>query len=381
MTTAGPRLGRLLLTVAIGAVLIADAAVAGVRLSDGGRKESFSGKGKPAGKSALEQALPELVAFVEQTRGLKFVRAPKVELLADDQFEPRLKEGATPAPQGDAAFVGLFRALGLVTGEVDLGAVANAAASYIVGFYDTHTKVLYARGGEPTPYVKSVLVHELTHALDDQHFNLDRPDLDDEAAPAFDALVEGSAMVVEGRWYDSRPAEEQGAIDAAKGGPPGDPDVFTQLFGFPYEVGPRLVRALLDAGGQARLDEAFRSPPASTEQAIHPERFLSPDPIKPVVSPVADGEVVDEGTLGELGLVLLLDSATSRSTALKAAAGWGGDHYVAWTSKDQTCVRFTVVMDTAQDSAELVSALRTWAASHPGATVQGTGPVTATNCA
>ena len=383
MRAAATRLGTLLLTVAIGGVLITDAAVVGSRHRDqGGGGTVAVVRSKGAKPSALQAALPELVAFVEQSRGLKFVRPPKVELLADDKFEARLMEGQESDPKGEAAFVGVLRALGLVTGEVDLGAVANDTVSNIVGFYDPQTRVLYARGTEPTPYVKSVLVHELTHALDDQHFNIYRPDLDDEASPAFDALVEGSAMTVEKRWHDSRPAAEQGAIDAEEGsGPDTEPDVFMQLFAFPYQVGPRLVQALVDAGGQARLDEAFRTPPASTEQAIHADHFLSGDAVKAVAPPAADGAIVDEGTLGELGLILLLDSATSRSVALKAAAGWGGDHYVAWTSGSKTCVRFTVVMDTAQDTSELVSALKSWTANNAGATVKGAGPVTATNCA
>lgn len=388
MTTAGTRLGTILLTVAIGGVLITDAAVVGVRQRDRNGAGTVT-VSAPAGggekvekaQTALEKALPELISFVEQSRGLKFVRPPKVELLPDDKFEARLHEGGESDPEEEAAFLGLFRALGLVTGDVDLEAVADDTISNIVGAYDPDTKVLYARGGEPTPYVKDVLVHELTHALDDQHFNLDRPDLDDEASPAFDALVEGSAMTVEKRWHDSRPAQEQQAIDAEEGEGVADPDVFMELFAFPYQVGPRLVQALLDGGGQARLDEAFRHPPVSTEQAIHPDRFLSADAVKAVTPPAADGPIVDEGTLGELGLVLLLDSATSRSVALKAAAGWGGDHYVAWTSGTKTCVRFSVVMDTAQDTTELVSALRTWTANNPSATVRGTGPVVVTNCA
>lgn len=383
MRTAGTRLASLVLTVAIGAVLVTDAAVVGLRQGDRHEHETVSVDAPGVKGRPLEKALPELVAFVEQSRGLKFLRPPKVELLADDKFEAKLNEGDTSAPEEEAAFVGLFRALGLVTGDIDLKAVAEDTTSNIVGFYDPQTKVLYARGAEPTPYVKSVLVHELTHALDDQHFGLDRPELydDDEAAPAFDALIEGSAMVVEERWYDSRPRVEQEAIDAEEGGAGGDPDVFTELFAFPYQVGPRLVHALLDAGGQARLDEAFRHPPVSTEQAIHPERFLAGEAVKSVASPAADGEIIDEGTLGELGLVLLFDSVTSRTVALKAAAGWGGDHYVAWTSRGKTCVRFTVVMDTAQDTTELVSALRSWTANNPSATVRGSGPLTVTNCA
>jgi len=179
-------------------------------------------------------------------------------------------------------------------------------------------------------------------------------------------------------------ADEQAAIDAEDSAgpePSGEPDVFTQFFAFPYQVGPRLVQALLDAGGQARLDEAFRRPPVSTEQAIHPDRFLRGDAIKDVALPAADGAVIDEGTLGEMGLVMLVDSATSRSVALKAGEGWGGDHYVAWASGAKTCVRFNVVMDTAQDTTELLSGLRNWAANNPGATVRGTGPVAVTNCA
>ncbi len=382
MRTAGARLGTIMLTVAIGGVLITDAAVVGVRQRGGSNQKTVSVKAPAKAGTALEEALPELVAFVEQSRGLKFTKPPKVELLTDDKFEARLREGEESDPAAEAAFLGVFRALGLVTGEVDLGAVSDNAASDIVGFYDPGAKVLYARGTAPTPYVKSVLVHELTHALDDQHFGLDRPNLDDEASPAFDALVEGSAMTVEKRWHDSRPPDEQEAIDAEEGsGPDTEPDVFMQLLAFPYQVGPRLVQALLAAGGQARLDEAFRTPPVSTEQAIHADRFLSGDAVKPLPLPAADGPVVDEGTLGEMGLVLLLDSALDRSVALKAAAGWGGDHYVAWTSGTKTCVRFSVVMDTAQDLSELASALRSWSASHAGSTVRGTTPVVVTNCA
>jgi hypothetical protein len=89
--------------------------------------------------------------------------------------------------------------------------------------------------------------------------------------------------------------------------------------------------------------------------------------------------------LGEYGLDLVLLPATdsgrlSPAQVQEAARGWGGDTYVAWDRGAQTCVRDTIVMDTATDTNQLVSALRTFAAIRTGVTVAGTGPVTITSC-
>ena len=160
MTTAGTRLARIVVAALIGMVLIADAAVIGVRQGDdepSTRPQAAASDPelKPAA-SALEAVLPELEAFVEQSRGAKFLRKPKVQLLDDKAFEAKLTEGEESDVAGEQAVLGVLRALGLIQGDVDLGAVADDQASNVVGFYDSDTKILYARGTEPTPYVKSV---------------------------------------------------------------------------------------------------------------------------------------------------------------------------------------------------------------------------------
>src|SRR5438270_807934 len=143
---------------------------------------------------------------------------------------------------------------GTVTGLSTVGKSWRTGAAIAIA---VAVAVVLAGGVAPTPYVKFVLVHELTHALDDQHFGLDRPTLGDDESAAFDALVEGSAVAVERRWLDSRPPAERDAISAedADTGPvqgsvgPGsgaDTDVFTALFDFPYVVGPQFVQALVD---------------------------------------------------------------------------------------------------------------------------------------
>ena len=395
MTTAASRLLKMVLALAIAGVLLGDAAVVVARRDSRSDDDKQAAREVPEDdRRQLEAALPELQSFVEQTRGLRFKTPPEVELLSSEDFDAMLRgDFEEEDEEGDEVVdddsgIGLLRALGLVEGEVDIDAVIEDQLASVVGFYDSETKVLYARGVSPSPYVKMVLVHELTHALDDQHFGLDRPDLDDEASPAFDALVEGSASVVEMRWYDSRPAGEQAEIDAEEESGPvlgGDddfePSVFDRLMAFPYAVGPSFVEALVAAGGQERLNAAFTSPPPTTEQVLHPEKFLAGERTPPIARPTADGPVTDEGRLGQVGLLLMLDSAVEQETALRAAAGWGNDGYVAWTSGARTCVRFNLIMDSARDTTEAASALRAWAAAQPSATVRGTAPIVVTSCA
>jgi len=378
------------LAVGIAATLVADAGVVLARTGEPDTTASPSVSTLVPDK--LQPVLPELEAFVERTRGLQFKRTPKVALVADDEFEKLLKGDGSDTgagPEEAQTFIGVLRALGLIEGNVDIDAVAQQQASGVIGFYDAKTKELYVRGVDATASTKQTLVHELTHALDDQQFGLDRPELDEpdksDAQSAFQALVEGDAMTVESAWHDALPQEDQDAVNAAESAGDGvddgtEPDVFTKASAFPYAVGPDFVAALRDAGGQIRLDDAFARPPTTTEQILFPERFLDGEGALRVPAPAADGKVVDEGSLGELGLFLVADATVSHQAAGRASTGWGGDAYRAWRDGDRTCIRANIQMDTPGDTADLVSALQAWAAKHPGATVTGSDPIQITNC-
>ncbi|HEX2274673.1 MAG TPA: hypothetical protein VHG90_12440 [Acidimicrobiales bacterium] len=361
-------------------MLVADGIVVALRLGEDERRVP----------PALEQVVLELEAFVERERGQRFVRPVDVRLVSDERFEAavrRLRRDQSGDEGDERVFVGLFRALGLVEGDFDPTAIEEGSDDRILGFYDPEGDVLLVRGSRPTPAVRRVLVHELTHALDDQLFGLERPELDerdDEASIAFQALVEGDAVRVESRYFASLSPEDrrQAEID---GNPPGTaepaaPRVFEALLAFPYEAGEALVDALLRAGGAPRLDAALVDPPVSTEAVLHPERYLAGEQPKAVADPEPAGDPVDGGVLGELILRLLLQTSTDRATAARAAEGWGGDRYVAWFDGDRLCVKAAVVMDTPADRAELVTGLRRWAEGHPGAAVLDGDPLTLLRC-
>lgn len=364
-----PRRTRVV-AVAVAALLVV-ASVASFVVGAGGAGPAAPGR-------AIEDVLPSIQDFVARQRGLAFEHPVVVTSLGDEAFEARVTELDDEDRQDlrDAELE--LQALGLLDRGVDLEAVVSGfSAGAVLGFYDPETDELVVRGNRPTPFVRVVLAHELVHALEDQHFDLDRDDLGDEAFFGFQALVEGSAERISDRYRGALSVAERREADAEErrraGAVPDVPEVVRVVFGFPYSLGPGLVAAVLGAGGQARLDAAFADPPSSTEHVLHPDRYLAGERPRPVDRPAADGEVFDEGEIGQLFLQLMLASGLDAGDARRAADGWGGDRFVAWREGERTCLRAVFVMDTPADTAELRSALSRWAAGRPGAaTASGT---------
>lgn len=321
-------------------------------------------------RAAVARVVPELSAFVEAERGLAFKEEVDVEVLGDDDFLDALysdgggdhEEQLDPEPT--------LKALGLLPEDTDLEEeVTGALDEGVVGFYDPEDGRLVVRGRDLDAFVEMTIVHELTHALQDQHFELDRPEVDeadDERSIAFDALAEGDATRVEEAWYAEQSPERQSQVDGYYGGgsEEQETDVVDVLLGFPYFVGPTYVEDLLSEGGQPALDAAFTDPPTTTEQILYGAD--RPDPVA-VAEPELPGDVLDRGALGTLGLSLVLgeDVFGGDGTDL-----WDGDRYLTTKDGDRTC---TLAHVAAPDPAELRSRLADWAEVQPDAEV-GEGP-------
>lgn len=344
-----------------------------------------------AAAASLDQVVAQLEAFVEKERGLKFQGPVPVILLENDAFRSRLDgQHLGPAIEEAKRVQGIMRALGLIAPGVDLAAqVTRLATGAVAGFYDPKANELVVRGGDVTPFVRKILVHELVHALDDQHFELDRPNLreaEDESGDAFEALIEGIARRIEDRYVAGLPESERKAVDTeqrrlAAQIPRDIPQAVIVSYGFPYTAGARFANALSSAGGPSRLNAALQGPPSTSEQIIRPERYLAGEGAKAVPAPATGGAVIRQGTLGQLMLSLMLAEVLEAGYAEAAADGWGGDRYVAWQNGGATCVRLVVDMDNPEENAELGEGLADWALDRPGAAIEGSGPFTVTRCA
>jgi uncharacterized membrane protein (UPF0127 family) len=272
----------------------------------------------------------------------------------------------------------LHLTLGILPPDVDLAAQLDALRSVgVLAIYDAETREVLLRDRSLTPFARATLAHELTHALDDQHFGLHRPKL----TPARDgsefgliALGEGNGRRVELAYLATLTEAEQGEAYAERMGlgtqfaNTGTHPYLSLYVEAPYEYGLPLVTAILEHGGQKALDDAFRSPPTTHEQVLFPKRYLDREQPRTVKAPHADGRVTDSGVVGVFKLGVALGDGAGQGPA----ARWGGDRYVVWHADGgrRACLRASVVGDAPEDTAVLAAALRWWAHQQPEASVR-----------
>lgn len=336
----------------------------------------------------LAAVLPKIEAYVEEARGHHFVRPVTVTPLAPQAFLAQLHKGE-PSSADEKAFVdgegATLEALRLLPAHTDLAATMAAQTDQQVGgFYDPVSKQLFIRGTTLNPLGQVIVAHELTHALDDQYFDLyalEKKAADSDQELAIRSLIEGDARSVEDRFRAALVPVERSRADADEkaefGSPAGaEPPIFLELqSSFPYEVGKLFVDQLRAHGGTPTLDAAFTRPPISTLQILDPQgTFLTRvDPIGhgSGTLPADQGKSVAQDSLGAFGLAAVLSEKAPTHLLEQTAAvdGWDGDSYITTVKGSETCVRDTIsTRDQAGEDA-LHTALLAWTATHDGSSV------------
>jgi hypothetical protein len=399
---AAPSRRRRLATALVGLVVIAALVLSLVmvrRVSSGDDPADRTGdpppttEPEPATEEELQATVAEISDFVAAERGVDFLAPVDVELEGEGDFQDRLladfDEDAEQLRETEVFLEGL----GLVEPGVDLvESMRSLLGMGVVGFYDPETDELVVRGAALTPYVRTTIAHELVHALDDQHLDLDRPEYDeadDEISFGFSSVVEGNARRVENAYRESLSEQEQADATAEEMAFGSDADmgdiplVLVDLISAPYALGEPLVADLAALGGEEAVNAAFADPPRTSEQVIDPDRYAAREPAVEVPHPQVPGEVVEEGMLGELLVLLVLADGVDQDVAGTAAMGWGGDWGVAWRDGERSCVTATLVGDDMTETTEMQVAFETWAERN-GATITSSAvgaPFTVQSCA
>jgi hypothetical protein len=333
--------------------------------------------------SALDAAVSEAVTFVEKARQVQFVSRPKVIALNDKAFKAALKKEQEADPASikqekelDATLLSLRMIRRPASGKKLLDALTSSG---ILGYYSPKTKTMTVRGAKVTPLLRTILVHELTHALDDQRHNLDRPEFDnvtDGSDEAFVYAVEGAARWVENLYRASLSKSQKSLLSIEETKLSLDPALSKVLFDAnyaratlflipqllsPYELGKVMVADVVAAEGTAGLEKVLSKFPTTTEQASSYAKLKSRELAKVVPIPSFSGTKLSDGVFGIGGINALLMTPSTFGTDLSlsdAAKGWGGDHYVVFVAKDKrTCFRLDASMDTTKDLEELRAAL------------------------
>lgn len=272
-------------------------------------------------------------------------------------------------------------AFGLMGPDDDLGQLyGDLLGEQVAGYYDPATdEMVVVSDGTPDDEISAsdqvTYAHETVHALQDQHFNLetyldDGENASDDQSLAITSLIEGDATAAQIEFLISNPTllvqlnDEIRGSDASTEALDNAPAIISETLLFPYDQGQVFVSALKDEGGWSTVNEAFASPPLSTEQILHPEKyFQGENPVEVEVPDVASAlgtgwTAFDTDTMGEFQTSLILDEGeVSSSDAEDAADGWGGDRYTVVGTSDQTVILWNTVWDTDDDAAEFAGTL------------------------
>jgi hypothetical protein len=249
---------------------------------------------------------------------------------------------------------GTLRAFGLIPKDFDFQKfIINFYTEQVAGFYDPRTKTMYMADWIPPEMQGMVLSHELTHALQDQNFNLVRymkaVKNKDDAEAARQAVVEGYATAAMFQTVlGDTPISAMPNFGAVLGPLMRQQMTEFPIFSkapfffklqalFPYIQGASFIATGLRQKDWQGLNELFTSPPSSTKAIFQPEVYFNqaalPEvklPGKTPLSSVPGLKQLDESTMGELGCSELVGQFLSEEKAAADCTGWMGDRYVVY---------------------------------------------------
>ncbi len=339
----------------------------------------------PPHRSSLEARAEAIAAELSQIRGLSLREAVPVGV----KDKPGLRQAYSAAIERDwtdhdDGTERAYKLFGLLPEEMTLKSyLLDLYSTQVAGYYDARQAQLFvveaeADSAEKQPEVvrSFILAHELVHALQDQHFDLqqiiDRFKRENDRALAWVAIMEGDAMLAASDhliwqrtgWPTSLATPlgrrmvgllaSMGDGLAVAGDTPEErqlreaPAVVRNELLFAYLQGMRFVSAIRAEFGWAGVDALFRDPPDSSEQILHPERYVDrrdrPATLH-LAEPPSGWKPVFSETLGMLTLRVLLEEQLGRWAA-RAAEGWEGDRYVVWETPEGVALGWLTVWDT-----------------------------------
>jgi hypothetical protein len=210
------------------------------------------------------------------------------------------------------------------------------------GMYEPFDKKIYVPDDLEPQALEMSVAHECVHALQDQHFDLGA--LETFIVGASDTMLARSCLAEGDATSASDDRDDANATDANA------VSYVERELVSPYIVGTAFVRALRRRGGWSLVNQAWSRGELTTEQVLHPEKWLGAEPALAVPIPTfatLGTTVVRAWTdvRGELGLRLILESAMPPTAAAAGATGWGGDSLVVVRSAEDTSLAWRIRFD------------------------------------
>ena len=337
-------------------------------------------------EAELDALIARTMARVQILRGEEFTDRVPVEVQSREEFQAQ----NTVSASGDETFNRwndqVWKAL-FVVGEDDSSADAidGTVGDAVNGFYlPSQNRIVLITADPDSPTVdEQTLLHEFTHALQDQRHDLTSSQFRGETQDsdlAVDGVLEGEARLLEYQYQERCEADWECFDSPASGGGGGGASSLGVLFTLiqPYADGPAYIHEVVDAEGWEGVDDRFEEPPQTTREIIHRES------VEPVSLDQTDESTngweryPEQGidgaeTVGEASLFVMLwhqareydaetiDPGAIRDTSheyqqynyvSEPSSGWVADELVAYQRDDEDGYVWTIAWETRHDTAE-----------------------------
>jgi hypothetical protein len=328
--------------------------------------------------ASVASATAEVLKETGEIRQLEVLRPVKSGAQSRAEIERmlvrNLDQQTTPAELRASELA--LKKLGLVPADFAMRSfMIELLTEQVAGYYDPKTQEFYLADWIDLDGQQPVIAHELTHALQDQHFNLRRfedwPKGDSDAELAAHALVEGDATLLM-TFYVMRDLKRVAAMMKSMSAGAGAsekiehaPRVLRDSLLFPYKQGMEWASHVYRRGGWALISEAYKNLPQSTEQILHAEKYFAREAPLKVNLPDIAGQLgkgwarLDYDVNGEWSYFQILDEfLRAEKESQKAVEGWGGDRFALYENRAtrQVLLAQLTVWDTEGDAAEFFDA-------------------------
>jgi hypothetical protein len=315
------------------------------------------GPSAAAANADFAAAADEVLQQMSEITGLKLRTPLKKSLRSREQIRAYVINEMNEDKDVAERYAGQrsAEAFGLLPKGFDLDSfMVDLLTEQIAGLYDPKAHEFYVADWIPAADQKMVMAHELTHALQDQHFQIEdwakaaRPN--DDAELARESVLEGSAMAAmvdyllqgTGRSLQDLPDIDPSMLIGDMESTPmlkKAPPFLKDALIFPYLDGLNFSAAVLRPDGWSALSGIFAKPPVSTQQILHPALYKSGKIPPKVTVPSMDKEVgpewakLEDNIMGEFGWKEVLKQFLGEERATPVSAGWSADRYVVFEQK------------------------------------------------
>jgi hypothetical protein len=354
-----------------------------------GPSASPDGSGPPATPGtpidpALAEQIDEVNDQIPPIRQLEPLEEVPFELISRESFQDNLIETAFEdiPEETRRAEERFLKRMGLIADDADLEQlILDLYGAAVAAYYDPDTGSFYIieRDAPFGPTDKVTTAHEYTHALQDQHFDLEGSRIKDltegDAILAQLAVIEGDATLTSQEWLIANLSQaeqlqllQEALEDLDDDVFEGMPIILRRQLEFPYGEGFLFVRDIYGLGGFDAVNQALETPPASTEQILHSQKYFDQEaPIDVVADDLSAllGEgwtIAYEQTMGELNTQVFVGGGEEPPINIpglpvewphaEVAEGWGGDRVVMFENGDQWLIDWHTTWDSEADAAE-----------------------------